>query len=377
MRAPAPTIAVALIALATAGCPKPPAQSALIRSVEGVNVTTEEMRLRVQTFGYHFAGVVEVAADEIGASTDDPAIKRHALIWKTYAIPAAYNAVFQSDPLAAFMDIWVLTVQMLDYFQVGIGKDIFGEQQQMARDAARLLEQEADSVGLSIAIGGGFARGEGLADTWARDHPIENHLFIRESTTKALATAMASGGRGAVSAIGSIEERVNDISAQFSVLTETMPKQIRWQGELLVDELVGVDQLKRSVARVDTLLASLQVLATIGADAENIIARERNALITALERERSILLSEIDRQRIETLEDAIEFRIAVLDAIEEERVAVLAAVEAERLAAIEDLRTLSTDFVDHAFWRAIQLLAGLVLTLGIVGFGAVKLMGRS
>ena len=58
------------------------------------------------------------------------------------AIPACQRAAFQSDPLAGYLDVWVLCEQMLQYFERGEGRDLFGEWQPIAVGAARQLVEE-------------------------------------------------------------------------------------------------------------------------------------------------------------------------------------------------------------------------------------------
>ena len=64
---------------------------------------------------------------------------------------------------------------------------------------------------------------------------------------------------------------------------------------------------------------------------------------------------------------------ALVDAIGRERVIALDAVTAERVATIEAVVPLIQDAIDHAVWRAAQLLAALglfaVLLAGVMVFG--------
>lgn len=86
------------------GCQTAPKQTRLMSTVEEVDATMVEMKIRTHRFEARFSGIVEMAADEILERSSDPEIRENALMWKMYAIPAAQYAIFQQDPLAPDSD---------------------------------------------------------------------------------------------------------------------------------------------------------------------------------------------------------------------------------------------------------------------------------
>ena len=70
-----------LLALLTviAGCGGIPEQTAFMESQENVTISAVELRIRLYDFADDFSGNVEMTADGIYASTDDPVIQRRAL----------------------------------------------------------------------------------------------------------------------------------------------------------------------------------------------------------------------------------------------------------------------------------------------------------
>ena len=129
-------IMVVTIILTFNGCFSAPKETALMKEA-GIEISTIEYKIRLSEFGYRFVGIVELSADEIISKTSDAEIKKQALLWKIYAIPAMIRSLSINDPLAAGIDAWILSVQMLQYFEDGYGKDLFGEYQ----DIAITLEQ--------------------------------------------------------------------------------------------------------------------------------------------------------------------------------------------------------------------------------------------
>ncbi len=72
-----------------------------------------EIRVRAVHLGRLFSMEIERAADSICAVADAPSIRRHALLWKMYAIPAAHEAVLLPDPALSIMDVWAFARVLL------------------------------------------------------------------------------------------------------------------------------------------------------------------------------------------------------------------------------------------------------------------------
>ncbi len=85
-------------------------------------------------------------------------------------------------------------------------------------------------------------------------------------------------------------------------------------------------------------------------------------------------VSELREETVAQTHDAVDAEAErPLDAVAQERVLVMDAVRAERIATIEDAVPLIQDAIDHAVWRAAQLLAAVgvfaVLLAGVVVLG--------
>lgn len=128
--------------LSGAGCKKYSSESPLMREVEGVDVTSFELRSRMSNFAHRFSGLVEETADRIIAQSDDPDIQQNARLWKIHAIPACQKAIFFSDPLVALIDAWMFCIQMRLYFTGGAGEGLFGEWQSLAVETSERLEAD-------------------------------------------------------------------------------------------------------------------------------------------------------------------------------------------------------------------------------------------
>ena len=124
------------------GCTAVSSESTLMKGMEGVKMTSIELRIRLNEFGKFFAGTVEEAADEIISGTDNTEIKKNALEWKINVIPKALESLVILDPVAAGTDVYALCLQMDYFFRLGKGKDLFGEQQRVAIKASDEILKE-------------------------------------------------------------------------------------------------------------------------------------------------------------------------------------------------------------------------------------------
>jgi hypothetical protein len=134
-----------LSVLLSTGCQPFHYESRLMKSAQAAEqtrfkMTAGELRLQLDDLVGVFSGTIEQAADRVIAESANEGIKRHALMWKINAIPAAYRSLFQADPAVALIDTWVYSMQMVAYFEHGPGKDDFGQWQPVALDASRKLE---------------------------------------------------------------------------------------------------------------------------------------------------------------------------------------------------------------------------------------------
>ena len=118
-----PTVrALAVLAMITAlisSCGQ--SRKTLLDEVDDPQITSAALSAVVFGLASRVTERVETAADSIIDLSDDPEMRRRALVWKIYAIPEAQLAVFQLDPLVAALDTWVFAIQMRHYFETGGG----------------------------------------------------------------------------------------------------------------------------------------------------------------------------------------------------------------------------------------------------------------
>ncbi|UCG75813.1 MAG: hypothetical protein JSV95_00310 [Gemmatimonadota bacterium] len=375
MSRPAALGALALAGLLTAACSTtPPPQSALIKRTGDIQMSTVELKLRVYGYAEEFSGDVEEAADRIIAATDDPRIVRQALRWKINILSATQVAAFALDPLIGLLDMWVLAVQMRDFFQAGSGRAVFAEHQSIAVETARDLERRINELAASISVSGEISDWQRDVEEYAAARPLTGMHFVRETATREFAEFLRDE-TGGLSVLGDLSIQVGDLSERLKYYAATLPAQIRWQSELLlldVTEDGAVEDFLNDVASVN---ASAERLAILGDSIPTLVDEQAKAAIAALSDNLAASLREVDRQRLATLVELSRERIAVMEQLSAERIAVMEQLAAILDSALVQAPSSAEQVVDHAFRRALLLLA-LMFGGGLVFAYLLRLIWR-
>lgn len=363
----------------TAGCQSARPYSELMEATSAVEMSARELRIRLTDFVARFSGAVESAAEEIATASDDPELRRRTLLWRVNAITAAHRAAFQADPMAGLLDIWTLCLQMRDFFEAGDGREAFGEWQSVAVAAARRLEEEATGIARATVSPEDWPARAALVDAWVEEHPVRGFGFLRESSVPLVAEFMGRRDLGTLAAVGSVAENLEAVTGRLTLYTDQLPKQMAWQTELLLGDLVREHGIEGAVRSVNGLDRSLARIADVSEGAPELVAGEREMLLASLRGERAAATRFLDLQRDSAVAVLREERAALTEAVDEmvarafrehlrrERVAAVAAVEEMTLRTLEEAHGRAEELVDRLLWGAGAL---LVLGLGILAGGA-------
>ena len=309
-----------LLFLIPSGCQSVQRQSPLLQKLTKkhgaeIQMSAEELSIHVKELTVLYSGVIEEAADEIIERSPDPHVRRQAMLWKMNAIPAAHTAIYHPDPLIALLDIWAFSIQMKYYFDTGRGRSAFGEWHVIALEASQRLETAAMDLAKNIRTDGKITIPQKLVEEWARKNPIESPLFYRRSSAIEFASVTAKKNISSIAAVGKLAFDMDDIAERLAVYSEHLPKQVRWEFQMLLEDLM-----------------------------------EKEEILGTLQRERALVMQDIDDQRI-----------ATLAWFGDER--ALLTADAERL-------------IDHFFLRAAQLVFVLLLLFLIAGVVLIRVMRK-
>ena len=357
-------IAIALSILAGACSTRAPRHSPLMKEARATAISQHELRERLMDYIIRYSAAVEFAADSMmRLDADDYEAYELAMRMKMQAIPAGQLAAFRTDPFTGALDTWALilqvrhridTIQQQSGFDMSLFAQLFEELDEEIEDLVELTYDEDTRV-----------TREGV-ETWARENPINAETFGRPSTIPLLSSLAETQQLGAMASVGSMSEAIEGLSGRLGIYLAAMPKQARWQAELVLARTLNA-------IRIDSLLATFEALRDVSETANQQLAGltetiqgERAIIMDAVTDERIAALFAVDRMRLETLvairgerEAAFEDLDGVLsDAfvdIERMRLETLLEVEELRARAIEEAAGLLESAIDHVFLRLIQL----------------------
>jgi len=326
-----------------------------IHAAGDVAVTTEQGRLRMRALVDPMCGRIEAAADAILASTDSPAARREALRWKIEGISALRESLFQANPNTAVSDSWVLLVQMAEYFQSGAGGEALGDARDAASTACRQLEAELSETAASMTHSKDVSDVGAFARQFAREHPLTGSISGRQSVlVRGAVSQQIATPQTATEAMGNLTVTLDDLVRRLEVYSDQVPKQARWDAELLLLDSERVP----AVAKTLSLAESAVRTSDRGLEAADRATRLAERLAPTVER------------AVATMEKMPETITAERKATLTE---VRETVARERKAMTEDIERLTIQVVDHAFWRACQLTAAVV---GVALIAAIVLLRR-
>ena len=192
--------------------------------------------------------------------------------------------------------------------------------------------------------------------TWAREHPLTSPSFLRENPIP-LWKQISQLSEG-LSAVTSMEETLEDLTTRLNVYAVLLPKQARWQSELILGEYIEPQEMTQFLEDVDRVTVAIVKIAEF-AD---------TAVLDSMRRERVAILNSIDEQRVATL-DVLSSQLAeVLRFIHAERLGMMAQMDSLTGAAVALATPRLEKVIDHIFWRTAQLFAGVVAACAVGGF---------
>jgi hypothetical protein len=288
-----------LLVLAT-GCSSIPGYASLRRvfggGMTGNQFTSEDLRDDLAAYAARFSATVVAAADQIASESSDPELQRRALLWKVRIIPLVDQAGFVLDPEQAYVALFALATAQQQYLRDGVGKDLFGEEQSVAMDAADDLVVAARNIGTRFLSVEQQARLEDQVQALATSRPIRG-VFVPE-TVQAVVSAVAPGGAfdwvihyplapfRALEGVDAGAQAIRDftVTAQrFNQLLGNLPQHMRWNAELLAFELEQRPTVSSARASLETLAqSSADFSHAVGSLPENLRA-QASLLIQQLE----------------------------------------------------------------------------------------------
>ena len=319
-------------ALTQLGCHLAVQERGFLEESGGKDVlSSNKLRVLINDFTLRYANHIEHTSDQILAESPPTHIRRNALLWKINGINATLRASGRKDPMGAFLDLWILVKQTDDLFQ-NESTELFGSFPLATLSANdqfndRLLAIQ-QTIGKDIPkLNNGTELGEGFAENFASKYPIHNLQFDRESASSHYLDAIRDKSTESIEVLARLEGNIDELQGLVRLYAEYLPKQARWQAELLSLDVIELEPLTESLADLkQTTLAASSISETVS-QIPSLIDHERQTVEIAINDQREKTVNQIEAMRVETIEQ-----------LQEERKIVLATVNQERVMATEDLK---------------------------------------
>jgi len=180
-------------------------------------------------------------------------------------IAAAFREEFgRADETTALLGAWGLSMRMAHYLATGEGKTLYGAGQPEALRAAREIESALDGIAARHLDPAKIASTRSTLETTARANPMKGVYeipAITESAAELIPMEVLStltripflpfrAVRGITDTATSVRD-FNRTAERFSDIVEDLPRETRWQSELLLLRLESSDVVTSAVASID------------------------------------------------------------------------------------------------------------------------------
>jgi len=300
-RPPSIPAAVLLVGLAAAGCQSngPPAAIANPAAEVQSGLDAVQIHELVTELSKQLGIELRTASREVESLSQVREHRRRAVSWKILTDGYIEESTFQADPRIALIDLWVLAIQMRDYFGTPEGAEVLGPETPRALHGCENMVEEAETAARKILRPESLSSASQAVADFAKAHPMGAN-FTRESTR---AFAKRKEGGDALStafdtafiplrAITGMDQTAAAIQHASSVVADAvhivslMPERVHWQVQLLLYDLEDLD----------TVTAAREAVGSLSKSSES-FAQTAKELPKSLHEEVVRTLEEIDKRQ--------------------------------------------------------------------------------
>jgi hypothetical protein len=298
------------------------------------------------------------------------------------------TSLLNTDPLAAVLDTWAFLFQMTAFMERPVLKQTLGDSYPVVAETLRNMDAEMERLVLLAAPTANVADLRRRIGAWAQAHPIRASLAGRQSADPDVIRKVGEPDLGAMASIEVLAQSVGDVTARLDSYNAYLPKQARWQAELLLGDVTREPQ-------VSAALSNFVVLSNTAAKASSsmdrlpeLVGQAREAVRADVEGQRLAAQAFLREERLQTL-DALRQSVhgerlaatadldregrVVLGALRDQEVTVMNEIRTTSEKEIRDLDARGSGLIDRFFIRALEL---MLLTLVLSSLVAWALLRR-
>lgn len=322
-------------------------KAASLKSTKNVQSSAPELNSRNQSLLALYSAEIETAADRIISESPSPAAQRQALVWKAEAIPVMQTSLLNTDPVAAVLDTWAFIFQMTAYMERPALQQKLGDTYPVVAETLRNMNAEMEQLVQLAAPAANVADLRQRVSAWAQAHPIQTSLAGRQSADPDVIQKAKQSDLGMTTSIKTLAEGLGDITARLDSYNAYLPKQARWQAELLLTDFTHDAQIHGALSNFATLSDSAAKASGTMEQLPGLVDQTRKAFRADVDDERLSAQAFVREERLSTLYALQQERIATIDALHVERLATTEQISEQRQATLEALRGQETAMMDE------------------------------
>ena len=366
-----PAVTLGVACLFVSACTTVPQQEGLLEAeMPQSKISSRNLRAMVSEYVPSYAHKIEATADVILADCDEPSTRKNALLWKINGISSAFGAASRPDPLASFCDLWVLTRQMLYLAESGEQPPPFGEWQQEVITACRQLDARCIEIDSKLEPNLDYI--QAFVEKTARQHPMQDLYFDRTPIATENIEKIHHPKHELLHVLSSMQDDVKDMQRLSALYAEYLPKQARWQAELLA---LGVDRspaVRAALADFNTASRAMQQLAVSASEMQDSVDQQLAVMPVVVDQQRKQATADLEKMQAAALAQIRVERKAVMQAVNQEQVAIREWVQATANASAVQADVITQKRIKQSAGEAERLLDRAALYggtgLGIAGF---------
>jgi hypothetical protein len=246
-------------------------------------------------------------------------------------IPLATRVAVSPKASQGLLALFTLATAQRRYLVEGEGRALFGEQQEVARSAAREIEQDIEATIARILPAGDAGRLNRQVEQLASDNPIRG-IFMLGTIQSGFIDATSMGTfdwfltaplapfrvfQGVESGAAAIHD-FNTTARQLGDIATKLPEEIRWQLELLLYDLEDRDTMVSGLAAFEKIADASGELSTAAASLPESMRRELESLLSQSSQSQADLRSTLEQlqQTIASAEGAAANARPLADSLE-------------------------------------------------------------
>jgi hypothetical protein len=265
-----------------------------------VKSTAPVLSSRNQSLLAQYSAEIEAAADRIISESSSPAAQRQALVWKSEAVPVMQSCLLNTDPIAAVLDTWAFIFQMTAYMERPALKQKLGESYPVVAETLRNMEAEMEQL---VLLGAPTANVTDLRQrvcAWAEAHPIQDSLAGRQSVDPDVIQKVGQSDLGMTASIKTLAEGLGDFTARLDFYNVYLPKQARWQAQLLLTDFTHDPQISTALSNISALSNTAEEASSSIDRMPGLIDQTREAVKADVEGQRLFAQAFFQDERLKT-----------------------------------------------------------------------------